>query len=100
MDPRNISVRQWLKAFQTETKSATHCLTKLFLIYQNKHWTKQRDDRSVDPSYHIKIVRFQVYYVCCSAQPAQKSVQQSRQQVPRGFCPNMYTTCAFITVKK
>ena len=46
-----------------KTKSATHCLTKLFPIYQNKHWTiRQQDDRSVHPSSRriiLKIVGFQ-----------------------------------------
>ena len=33
------------------TKSASHCLTKLFPIYQNKHWTiRRRDDHIVVPS--------------------------------------------------
>ena len=45
-----------------KTKSATHCLTELFPIYQNKHWTIGRwDDHSVNPSSHhiiLKIVRF------------------------------------------
>ena len=47
-----------------KAKSATHCLTELFPIYQNKHWTiRRRDDRSVDPSSHhiiLKIVGFHV----------------------------------------
>ena len=45
------------------TKSATHCLTELFPIYQNKHWTiRRRDNHSVDPSSYriiLKIVGFQ-----------------------------------------
>ena len=33
------------------TKSASHCLTELFQIYQNKHWTiRRRDDHIVVPS--------------------------------------------------
>ena len=40
------------------TKSASHCLTELFPIYQNKQWTiRRRDDRSVDPSYHLIILK-------------------------------------------
>ena len=32
-------------------KSANHCLTELFSIYQNKHWTiRRRDDHIVVPS--------------------------------------------------
>ena len=45
-----------------KSKSLSYCLTELFPIYQNKHWTIRRwDDRSVDPSYHrikFKIVGF------------------------------------------
>ena len=38
-------------------KSAIHCLTKLFPIYQNKPWTiRRRDDCSVDPSFHRTIL--------------------------------------------
>ena len=48
-----------------KTKSATHCLTEVFPIYQNKHWTiRQWDDRSIDPSSHgiiLKIVIFIMY---------------------------------------
>ena len=44
-------------------KLLSHCLTELFPIYQNKHWTIRRQDNcSVDLlSHHIilKIVRFQ-----------------------------------------
>ena len=39
-------------------KSANHCLTELFSIYQNKHWTIRRWGRSyrrpVVPPYYIK----------------------------------------------
>ena len=46
------------------TKSASHCLTELFPIYQNKHWTiRRRDDHIVVQSSHrniFKIDRFQV----------------------------------------
>ena len=39
-------------------KSAIHCLTKSFPIYQNKSWIIQRrDDRSFDPSFH------HIYYI-------------------------------------
>ena len=45
------------------TKSASHCLTELFPIYQNKHWTiRRQDDNSLDPSSHsiiLTIVGFQ-----------------------------------------
>ena len=45
-----------------KTKSATHCLTDLFSIRQNKHWTiRRRDNRFVDQSSHcilFKIVGF------------------------------------------
>ena len=39
-----------------KAKSANHCLTELFSIYQNKHWTiRRRDDHIVVPSSnHIK----------------------------------------------
>jgi hypothetical protein len=43
-------------------KSLSHCFTEFFPFYQNKHWTiQQREDRSVDPSFHcikMKIVGF------------------------------------------
>jgi hypothetical protein len=46
-----------------KSKSLSHCLTELFQIYQNKHWTiRRRDDHSVGPSSHriiLKIVGFQ-----------------------------------------
>ena len=45
-----------------KAKSATHCLTKLFPIYQNTHWTiRQQDNHTFVPlSHHIilKIVRW------------------------------------------
>ena len=45
-----------------KSKSLSHCLTKLFLFYQNKHWTIQRrNNGSVDQPFHrilSKIVRF------------------------------------------
>ena len=32
-----------------KSKSLSHCLTELFSIYQNKHWTiRRRDDHSVE----------------------------------------------------
>ena len=41
-----------------KTNSATHCLTNLFPMYQNRHWTiKRQDDHSVDPSPHHIILR-------------------------------------------
>ena len=54
------SVKNSLKCHKA--KSATHCLTKLFPIYQNKHWTIIRWDNHTDiPSSHrliLKIVGF------------------------------------------
>ena len=36
-----------------KTKSATHCLTEFFPIYQNEHWTiRWRGDCSGDPPSH------------------------------------------------
>ena len=41
-----------------KSKSLSHCLTELFPIYQNKHWTiRLRDDCSVDPSSHHNILK-------------------------------------------
>ena len=38
-----------------KSKSLSHCLTELFTIYQNKHWTiRQQDDHTVVPSYYIE----------------------------------------------
>ena len=40
------------------TKSASHCLTELFPIYQYKHWTiKRRDDHIVVQSSHCNIFK-------------------------------------------
>ena len=55
-----------------KTKSATHCLTELFPIYQNKHWTiRWHDNPFVDPSSHriciLKIVGFQYSPLKCSS---------------------------------
>ena len=37
-----------------KSKSLSHCLTELFPIYQNKHWTiRWRDNRSVNHSHKI-----------------------------------------------
>ena len=46
---------KWLKS-----KSLSHCLTELFPIYQNKHWTVRRqDNHSVNPSSHrITLLKF------------------------------------------
>ena len=42
-----------------KAKSATHCLTKLFPIYQNKHWTIRRwDDHTLVPSCHLCTVLY------------------------------------------
>ena len=45
-----------------KSKSLSHCITELFTIYQNKHWTIiWHDDRFIDPSSHriiLKIVDF------------------------------------------
>ena len=41
-----------------KAKSATHFLTELFPIYQNKHWTiRQQDDNSINPSSHLIILK-------------------------------------------
>ena len=41
-----------------KTKTATHCLTKLFSIYQNKHWTIRRpDNHTAVPLYHRIILK-------------------------------------------
>ena len=49
--------------------TSNHCLTELFLIYQNKHWTiRQLDDHIVIPSSnHIKskIDWIQEMALCC-----------------------------------
>ena len=40
------------------TKSATHCLTELLPIYENKHWTiRRRDDHIVVPSSNCNILK-------------------------------------------
>ena len=53
-----------------KSKSLSHCLTELFPIYQNKHWTiRRQDDCFVDPSCHriiLKIVRFQIKWSALS----------------------------------
>ena len=41
-----------------KSKSLSTCLTELFEIYQNKHWTISRQDNpSVDPSSHHIILK-------------------------------------------
>ena len=49
-----------------KSNSLSHCLTKLFPFYQNKHWTIQRrNDGSVDQPFHCilsKIVGFLHYH--------------------------------------
>ena len=60
------------------TKSASHCLTELFPIYQNKHWTiRRRDDHIIVQSSHCNISKidgFQVLIVHTMAQSHCKSV--------------------------
>ena len=55
-----LSVKNSLKC--PKAKSATHCLTELFQIYQNKHWIiRQQDNHTVVPSSRrilLKIVSF------------------------------------------
>ena len=47
-----------------KAKSATHSLTELFPIFQNKHWTiKQWEDRTVVPSSHCIILKSVGFYV-------------------------------------
>ena len=52
---QNNSVKNSLKC--PRTKSASHCLTEIFPIYQNKHWTiSRRDNHIVVPlSNRIKL---------------------------------------------
>ena len=46
------------------TKSASHCLTELFPIYQNKHWTiRRRDDHIVVQSSHHNIFKIDWFLV-------------------------------------
>ena len=46
------------------TKSASHCLTELFPIYQNKHWTiRRRDDHIVVQSSHLNIFKIDWFLV-------------------------------------
>ena len=46
-----------------KTKSATHSLTELFPIYQNKYWTiRQQDDHSVNPLPHCIILKIVGFY--------------------------------------
>ena len=41
-----------------KTKSATHCLTELLPIYENKHWTiRRRDGHIVVPSSNCNILK-------------------------------------------
>ena len=47
------------------SKSANHCLTELFSIYQNKHWTiRRRDDHIVFPSSHRIISKIDWFLAC------------------------------------
>ena len=46
------------------TKSASHCLTELFPIYQNKHWTiRRRDDHILVQSSHRNISKIDGFQV-------------------------------------
>ena len=46
-----------MNSFCPKSKSLRHCLTELFPIYHNRHWTiRQRDNSSVDPSSHRVIL--------------------------------------------
>ena len=46
------------------TKSASHCLTKLFPIYQNKHWTiRRRDNHIVVQSSHRNISKIDGFFI-------------------------------------
>ena len=46
-----------------KSKSLSHCLTALFPIYQNKHWTiRRRDNRSIDSSSHHIILMIVGFY--------------------------------------
>ena len=50
-----------------KSKSLSNCLTELFPIYQNKHWTIRRQkDRFVNPSFHrimLNIIWFLVILI-------------------------------------
>ena len=47
-----------------KSKSLSHCLTKLFPFYQNKHWTIQRrNDGSVDPPLHRILSKIEWIFV-------------------------------------
>ena len=46
------------------TKLASHCLSELFPIYQNKHWTiRRRDDHIVVQSSHCNISKIDGFLV-------------------------------------
>ena len=49
-------MRQWDDSMNAPTESATHCLTELFLIYQNKHWT-------IIPLYYIEDCRIYCRFI-------------------------------------
>ena len=48
-----------------KSKSLSRCLSELFPIHQNKHWTirRRRDNRSVDPSSDSIILKIVGFYI-------------------------------------
>ena len=61
----NMYIASWNRVWN----ALSCCLTELFPIYQNKHWTiRRRNDRSVDPSSHriiLKIVELYIIIATC-----------------------------------
>ena len=47
-----------------KSKSLSHCLTELFPIYRNKHWTIRRwNNRFVDPPFHRIILKIEGFVI-------------------------------------
>ena len=55
-----------------KSKSLSQCLTELFPIYQNKHWTiRQWDNCSIDPSSHRIILKIDFTTFCTRSNKCQ-----------------------------
>ena len=73
---RNISRFITLRSHQIRTNSSSYDMPTTLSHYLA--WV------------HL-IPSWQVFSACCSVQMAHKPVQESRQQMLRAYCPNIYT---------
>ena len=81
-----------------KAKSATHCLTELFSIYQNKHGTiRRRDDHVVVQSSYRNIFKIDWFllYHTFAAFPSRQHISKEKMHDWTKFCPNFILNLSY-----